>query len=243
MTIDWWTLALQAINAIVLLWLLTHFFFRPVAAMVELRKEEAEHILDDAEAQRTAARKEHETAAAERKSVADARAAALEQAAREAAKQKDELLQAARKEADEVREAGHADLDHMRKAAEQDSERRAAELAMTMAQRLLGRLPAEALIAPFLPGFTDALAALSDEAKAELAGQNSRILAPRTLTKAEREELHQRVTKALKRKASFTVDSDPAVIAGLEWQGGHVLVRNSFRADLERIGADMSAHD
>jgi F-type H+-transporting ATPase subunit b len=242
-TIDWWTLALQAINAIVLLWLLAHFFFRPVAAMVERRKEEAERILGDAEAQRSAAAKEHETAEAERKSVADARAAELDQVSKEAAKLKDELLQAAHKEADEVREAGQADLDRMHKTAEQETEHRAAELALAMAQRLLGRLPTDALIAPFLPGFADALAGLSDEAKAELAEQKGRIVAPRALTNAEREDLNERVTNALGKKVSFAVKTDPAVIAGLEWRGGHVQVRNSFRADLERIAADVTEND
>jgi hypothetical protein len=29
MKIDWWTLALQAVNAAVLIWLLAHFLFRP----------------------------------------------------------------------------------------------------------------------------------------------------------------------------------------------------------------------
>ena len=240
MKIDWWTLALQAINAIVLLWLLAHFFFRPVAAMVEQRKQETERNLSDAEAKRSAAKKELEAAEADRKAIADARAAALDKVGKEAAKRKEELLEAAREEAEKALKAGKADLDHMRKNAEQESERRAANLAVTMAQRLLARLPADALISPFLPGFADALATLSDEAKTELARQKGRILTPRALTAAERKDLDERLSKALGKKPSFAVETDPAVIAGLEWQSGHVRVRNSFRADLERIATDVS---
>ena len=35
MTIDWWTLGLQAVNVAVLIWLLGRFFWKPVAAMIE----------------------------------------------------------------------------------------------------------------------------------------------------------------------------------------------------------------
>jgi F-type H+-transporting ATPase subunit b len=30
-TIDWWTLGLQAVNVLILIWLLGYFFWRPVA--------------------------------------------------------------------------------------------------------------------------------------------------------------------------------------------------------------------
>ena len=38
MTIDWWTLGIQTVNVVVLVWLLQHFFWRPVAAMIEQRR-------------------------------------------------------------------------------------------------------------------------------------------------------------------------------------------------------------
>ena len=38
MTIDWWTLGIQTVNVVILVWLLGHFFWRPVAAMIEQRR-------------------------------------------------------------------------------------------------------------------------------------------------------------------------------------------------------------
>ena len=38
MRIDLWTLGLQAINALVLIWLLARFLFRPIAAIIAERK-------------------------------------------------------------------------------------------------------------------------------------------------------------------------------------------------------------
>ncbi len=50
MTIDWWTLGLQTVNVAVLVWLLQRFFWRPVAAMIELRRDTTRKALAEAEA-------------------------------------------------------------------------------------------------------------------------------------------------------------------------------------------------
>ena len=60
MHIDWWTLAFQTVNVLVLIWILSRFFFRPVANIVVKRQEEANKLLA--------------AAAAARQQAADARA-------------------------------------------------------------------------------------------------------------------------------------------------------------------------
>ena len=53
MTIDWWTLGIQTVNVVILVWLLGRFFWRPVAAMIEQRRAAAQTILAEAEAKRS----------------------------------------------------------------------------------------------------------------------------------------------------------------------------------------------
>jgi F-type H+-transporting ATPase subunit b len=50
MRIDWWTLALQTANVLILIWLLSRFLFRPVAEIVARRQDEANKLLADAAA-------------------------------------------------------------------------------------------------------------------------------------------------------------------------------------------------
>ena len=50
MHIDLWTLALQTINVLVLVWLLARFLFRPVAAIIAARRAAADKLLADAAA-------------------------------------------------------------------------------------------------------------------------------------------------------------------------------------------------
>ena len=38
MTIDWWTLGIQTVNVVILVWLLGRFFWRPLAAMNRRRQ-------------------------------------------------------------------------------------------------------------------------------------------------------------------------------------------------------------
>ena len=38
MEIDWWTLAIQTVNFLVVVWLLSRFLYRPVRRMIEARE-------------------------------------------------------------------------------------------------------------------------------------------------------------------------------------------------------------
>ena len=65
MSFDLWTLGFQAVNVLVLVWLLHRFFWKPVAGMIVTRQTAAATLLEEAEAARDAvmetARTEAET--------------------------------------------------------------------------------------------------------------------------------------------------------------------------------------
>ena len=75
MQIDWWTLGLQTVNALVLIWLLAHFLFRPVVDAIAGRQKAAGQLLADAQAAKAAAESEREKAAAETAHLAEHTAA------------------------------------------------------------------------------------------------------------------------------------------------------------------------
>ncbi len=64
MNFDWSTFILEALNFLVLVWLLQHFLYRPVLAVVEQRRREGEKITASAQAlreQAQALKSEYET--------------------------------------------------------------------------------------------------------------------------------------------------------------------------------------
>lgn len=140
MQIDWTTLALEAVNFLVLVWLLERFLYRPILAVVEARKAATTKAIADAEALRREAealqREYHERLReldAERaagKARIDEEIAA-ERAKRFAALEAELAAERRRRETLEARE---------RSEREAALERQAAQLAGRFASRLLERL-------------------------------------------------------------------------------------------------------
>ena len=127
MTIDWWTLGLQAINVLVLVWLLGHFFWRPVAAMIEQRRVTAQKALADAEAKRTEAAAALADIERTRAGFAQERDAILKAAQETAEQAHAARLQEAAKEAAALEAAAKAAIARDKEAAEKAWAERASQ--------------------------------------------------------------------------------------------------------------------
>jgi len=245
MRIDWWTLGLQTINVLVLAWILGRFLFRPVAAMVAERQSAATKLLDEAGAARSAAEAEKAEAIRQAALTEAARGDALKAAAAEAETERTALLASARAEADRLRAAAEAEMEQERQSETGIVARRASQLAVDIAAKVLARLPGEARITGFIDGLAEALAALPRASRADFGadGMPVRLRAARALTEAERQACREALSRALGRKIDLAVTVDAGLIAGLEIETPHAVVRNSFRADLDRIAAELMRHE
>ena len=125
MHIDWWTLGLQAVNALVLVWLLAHFLFRPVVDAIGARQKAAGQVLADAQAAKAAAEAEREKAAAETAHLVEHRSEAFKAAEAEAATAKAALIVAAQAETDKLRAAMASTTGRNRKCASSQTRTRA----------------------------------------------------------------------------------------------------------------------
>lgn len=244
MTIDWWTLGLQAVNVIILVWILARFLFKPVSAIITARQAAASEALDAARAKAAEAEAEHARAKAETEALAAKRTSLIAEAEREAATEKKALLQAARAEADKAREAGRAELDRLRAAEQKELSNQAARLATDIAARLLARLPEPARVSGFIDGLAKAVGELPEATRAGIGREGPVPLkAARALTGEEAELLNRRLAEVLGRAVKIELTTDPALIAGLELDAPHAIVRNHFRADLDRITAELETND
>ena len=243
MRIDWWTLALQTVNVLVLVWILSRFLFRPVASVIEQRQAAAAKLLADAEEAKSQANAARETAEAEAARLAGTRNEALRAAAAEAETERATAFAAARAEVERLRAAAQAEIERVRQAEAAGASDRAARLAVDIAGKLLDRLPDLERVDGFIDGLAQALASLPPASKDGLgAGQDARLKAPRLLNDAEMKSCRSAFAKALGRPLDFSVDVDPGLIAGLELEAPHAVVRNSFRADLSRIVQELTGH-
>ncbi|MFG1393539.1 F0F1 ATP synthase subunit B family protein [Xanthobacter agilis] len=244
MTIDWWTLALQAINVLVLLYILSRFLFRPVVAMMAERQAAATRDLDAARAARAAAEAEQAKATAETAAISATRKDRLDAATAEAQAQKDALLAAARAEAEALRAAAATDIARARATAAREDADRASRLAVDIAARLLARVPAALQVSAFIDDLAAGVAALPEASRAALVAAEGplRLKAPRPLTDPEVRACRDRLAAALGRDVTLTLEVEPALIAGLQLDAPHAVVRNTFRADLDRILKELTHH-
>jgi F-type H+-transporting ATPase subunit b len=241
MHLDLWTLALQAINAAVLIWLLARYLFRPVRAMIDQRRQAAEKLLADAEAARIKAAADATEMAQQRQGfaatgeriLADAHA----QAAADAAAQRAQAAQSITR----MRQDAAAELAHERTAMQDVLAGEAADLAVTIARRLLARVPEPAATEALLHDLADRLAKLPESERARLAGAQMEIVTASPLSPAQQAACGTWLGTALAGTPlrDLTFHDDPALLAGVELRAPHTLIRNHWQADLERIAREL----
>ncbi|QDL93993.1 hypothetical protein FDP22_19155 (plasmid) [Paroceanicella profunda] len=244
MQIDWWTIGFQAVNGLVLIWILARFLFRPVAGMIAARKADIAARLEAVAAREAEAETARADARAEQARTAAARTAILRAAAAEAEGLRAGILSDARAEATRQQETARAALARETAEAEASRARAARLLALDIATRLLDRLPPSARVAGFVDGLCAGVAALPAPERAGLGrGGALPLSAARALDPEETAACAAALGRVLGRPVTLEVAADPGLIAGFELALPHARVRNSFRADLDRIATELTRHD
>lgn len=244
MSIDWWTLGIQAVNVLVLVWLLARFFWKPVAAMIEQRRAAAQQMLADAQSQQQQAAAALADIERTRAGFAQEREAILAAARVDAEQARSTQLQQAALEAAAIAERAHIGLAKDRAAAEAAWQQRASQLAVDIASRLCEPLAGPATQTIFLERLLQQIAGLPEPERRAIAAPGAALEAVSAAPLAEdaQTRLRQGLADALGGAAEITFVTDPALIAGLELRGTHLIVGNSWRADLQRIRTEL-AHD
>jgi F-type H+-transporting ATPase subunit b len=243
MSFDLWTLGFQAVNVLVLVWLLHRFFWTPVAAMIAERQARSATLLSEAEATRA---------------EADAALAELEATRAAIAAERDALLAAAREDAEAARAAligaAQAEADALHDTAK-DARVRAASalkaaaledaqgLALTIAGKLAARLDGAAVDAAFLGWLVQAVEDLSEADRKALSRASLEVVSATPPDATSQDRIAAAISAALGGPARLSFRTDPALIAGHELHSPHFILRNSWAADLGRIAAALRADD
>lgn len=236
MSIDPGTLALQAINVLVLIWLLSRFLYKPVLAAIAARQAAADKLLADAEAARTAAVAERDALKARASALTadeDRRRAAL-QAAAEADRKA--LMDKAAQDIAAARVQAEATLAEERASAGATLQRQAVDLAGIMAAKLLNRLPAVQVSEAMLQALLDKLRGAPAADRARLAASATlQVVTAGPLAPADQNRCKAAIGAELGAPVEPSFRTDPVLIAGFELHAPDILVVNSWRADLQTI--------
>ncbi len=237
MTIDFWGLGLQAVNVLILVWLLSRVFWRPVAKAIATRQEAAETLLSDARAARAKADAALAEVTQTRAGLAAERQTLLAEAAATAETAAKAALAEARGKAEKLAEAARLANAREIDAARIENANKSAQLAVDIARKLLARLDAASVQAAFLGLLVKAIERLPANDRAALAGTTTGIdlVSARDLADADKTAITTTLQRAIGGEPKLAFVTDPDLIAGFEMRTAHFVLHDSWRSDLAEI--------
>jgi F-type H+-transporting ATPase subunit b len=161
--IDWYTVAAQALNFLVLVWLLKRYLYQPVLDAISAREQRIAMQLADAASKEAAATKEREEFQRKNAEFESQRNALLVTATAEAKTERERQLELVRKDADVLRSSLLESLSNDRQALSDQIIRKTRDEVFAIARKTLAELATASLEESMSRVFMDRLRALSAE--------------------------------------------------------------------------------
>ena len=241
MHIDWWTLALQTVNFLIVMWLLTRFLFQPVRRMIENREAADRAATDAADAKAREAervRQDYEAKRAELEEAMQKREAELHASM---AEKRDAELSAAHAEAERMRAAARARIAQEEETAFEELKTRIVELAEALATRAIEGRGIDPEVD--LDTLRKMLSALPTAERAGLvadlrqARRGLSVAVAASLPESSQEQWRKALVEELGSELQVTFEEDPSLIGGAELRFPHAVLSASV-ADRLRRAAD-----
>jgi len=165
MLIDWFTVGAQALNFLILVWLMRRFLYKPILHAIDEREKRIATELANADAKKAEAQKEHEEFQYKNAEFDQQRAALLSKATDEAQAERQRLLDEARKAADALSAKRQETLRNDAHNLNQAISRRAQKEVFAIARKALTDLATTSLEERLGEVFTRRLREMDGEAK------------------------------------------------------------------------------
>jgi F-type H+-transporting ATPase subunit b len=237
MSIDWWTVGLQAVNFLILVAVLHRFLYRPVKRAIAERSAEIEEQVIGAEAAREQAEALVGQREAELAAIAEQQASVRRATHERVETERAEILDEARREAGEIAESVRRDLDHERAEILDELRAEITEMATDLARRLLEEARFGHASEPFLERLVEQLRSMSAHKREALVRDVSEarpiavICAPPL--PEERWAIWCDRLEDLLGRHPIELAADEAMIAGAEIRFPHTNLVLSWRDALE----------
>ena len=169
MLIDWFTVGAQALNFVILVWLMRRFLYKPILRAIDEREKKIAAELADADAKKAEAKKERDEFQHKNEEFDQQRAALLSKATDEANAERQRLLDEARKAADALSAKRREALRNEARSLNKAVSRRAQQEVFGIARKALTDLATTSLEERMGAVFTRRLREMEGQVKAGLA--------------------------------------------------------------------------
>jgi F0F1-type ATP synthase membrane subunit b/b' len=240
MQLNWWTFALQAINFLVLVWLLRRFLYKPAKAVIDRRKELAERAFADADKAKADAEAARQGFESQTAGLAQERRDMLKKVHAEIEAERGKILEDAKAEAERATASSRDCIAEERRAALAEMREEAAALAVDLATDLLRKTAATTANDAFLAEIESQLAALpADERERlerDLAANGARltVVTASELGADEKARWVSKLNTCLGHRDQTEFVADPDIVGGVELHFPHAVLRYSWADQLEK---------
>jgi len=220
--IDWFTIGAQALNFIILIWLMKRFLYLPILHAIDEREKRIAKELSDADTTRNEARKERDEFQQKNAEFDEQRAALLSKETDEAKGERERLLVEARKAADDLSTTRKDALKREHRDLTDEITRRTQDEIFAIARKALTDLADASLEERMSHVFTRRLRELSDDSKARLADALKSAKEPAIVRSAF--DLPAEASTAIQKALNETFSADiplrfettPRLVGGIE---------------------------
>jgi F-type H+-transporting ATPase subunit b len=222
MLIDWFTVGAQALNFIVLVWLMKHFLYKPVLDAIDAREKRIAAQLADADKKKAAAQSDRDDLQHKNEAFDQQRAALLAKAIAEANAERQKLLDAARQAADALTATRRDTMASDAKNLNHALRHRAQAEVFAVARQALNDMATAGLEASVCDLFIVRLRALEGAARDALAAalkssnDGALVRTAFALPMAQRTAVHKAVNDTFAMKVALHYEVAPDLVGGIE---------------------------
>jgi len=222
MLIDWFTVAAQALNFLVLVWLLKRFLYKPILDAIDAREKRVANELAEAMASKSEAKKQSDGFASKITELDQQRAVLMAEATEKAKAERSRLMDEARKAAAELRTTCQESIRNETRTLHEAISRRTRQEVFAIARKTLSDLAGMSLEDRMVSVFVERLHQLSEEEKTgfmtALTDGSGPVLLRTTFTL--KDEQRSVVAEAINQFAGMEIqvqfETDPELISGVE---------------------------
>jgi F-type H+-transporting ATPase subunit b len=233
MLIDWFTVLAQALNFLILLWLMKRFLYGPILDAIDAREQRIAAELKDADARKTEANRERDEYKRKNETFDQQRAELLSKATDEVEAQRQAMLKQAHDAADnwtaKRQETLRSEADGLSRAIEDSARNEILEIT----RKALQDLATTDLESSMAGIFIRRLRALDGQAKADLVDALGTASTPPTVSTAfalpsqQRAEIEKALQELFAVDASLRFEIRPDLVCGIEFSvNGQIVAWN-----------------
>ncbi len=252
MLINWFTVIAQAINFLILVWLLKRFLYKPILHAIDEREKEIATQLAQAEAKKAEAQRDRDDFQHKNEAFDQERAALLKKATDEAKAERQRLLDEARKDADLLRAKRQDALRNEQRNLSQEIIRWTQKEVFAITRKTLADLATTSLEERMGDVFVHRVRALTGAAKEQLAtafktsNHTVSVHSAFDLPPAQRTAIESAIKETFAPDAHVQFETAPELVSGIELStNGHKIAWSiaDYLSTLEKSAGELLHED